>query len=289
MAGQIPVKGVQPKSTTPPAKKAPAKKAPGKAVAKVTKAVEKSDFTPAQAKKLTEKISKNAETQAEDIIKAYTGRIWLTKGYEYKSWDEYVDKEHDGIAIPLPREKKKEALQSLAAAGLSSRAIAAATGVSHTTAQRARREATVTNPAPAAPGTNVPPVIDVPPEDITEVPEGQDGTGEFVGQGSQPVDAPTPTTVQGQDGKTYTVPPPSAPKEPVVVNIVSVARTLAKDLDNVRIRLDSLFSREDYDANKVAVQGTLEQAVGDFIDSIVEEFEDLVRDRTPEGEPEPAV
>lgn len=259
-----------------PAKKAPAKAAPGKAVAKVTpkKSAPISDFTPAKAKALTEKIKKSATTTFEDITKAYAGRIWLA--LDCKSWDEYVDKHYEGVAFALPREKKKQAIQSLAAAGMSSRAIAAATDVSQSTAARAGSK--VTDPAPAESNDSrvsgaTGDVIDVPPEDITELSDGENAP-EAEGR-----------TVQGKDGKNYTV----TAKEPVVVNVVSVARNLSKELDNVRIRLESLFSREDYEENKVAVQGTLETAVGDIIDSLVEEFADLISERIPQPEPEPAV
>jgi hypothetical protein len=171
VAGQIPVKGVQPKST--PTKRTPAKKAaPGKAVAKVAKPEEKSDFTPAEAKKLTARIKKNTEGVFEDIKKAYLGRIWIAMGH--KSWDEYLDKNYEGVPLALPRERKKEALQSLAAAGFSSRAAAAATGTSQRVAARAAAEARnrVTDPAPSGEPNGSPEVIDVPPEDITEVPDG---------------------------------------------------------------------------------------------------------------------
>lgn len=282
MAGSIPVKentNTGPK--TAPAKKATprkavAKKAPGKAVAKVTKPADKSDFTPAAAKKLTEKIKKSAATTYEDIKKAYLGRIWLA--LDCKSWDEYLDKNYEGIALPLPREKKKEAIQSLAAAGVSTRAIAAATGVNQSTVVRNQKKDT-----PKAPDANASPaqsnVIDIDPKDVTEIKDG-DGLGEFAGE-------PEEQRRQGADGKSY--PASQPPREPAVVNVVSAARTLSKDLENVRIRLDSLFSREDYEQNKVDVQGTLETAVGDLIDTLVEEFGDLVRERTPQGEPEPAV
>jgi hypothetical protein len=272
VAGQVPVKGVQPKTAV--AKRAPAKKTPSKAVAKVTKPEDKSDFTPAQAQKLTERIRKNTEGVFEDVKKAYLGRIWIALGH--KTWDEYLDKNYEGIALPLPREKKREALQSLAAAGFSSRAAAAATGVGHATAARHGK---VTDPAPVS--NETPDVIDVPPHDITEL---SDGASEFTPEGTS---QPEEQRRQGADGKSY--PASQSPREPVLVNIVSLARTLAKDLDNLRIRLDHLFARDDYSENKVDVQGTLETAVGDFIDTIVEEFADLVRERAPEEEPELAV
>lgn len=261
MAGQIPTTGVKPKSTTTSRKPA-AKKTAGKAVAKQEP---KSDFTPTQASKLTEKIKRGATTTYEDIQKAYLGRIWLA--LDCKSWDEYLDKHYEGLALALPREKKKEAVQSLAAAGMSSRAIAAATGVSQSTA--ARQSAKVTDPAPKSPESNDSPdnVIDIDPKDITEIKDGDEQRR------------------LGADGKSY--PASMPPREPVTVEIVSAAKSIAKDMDVVRIRLDSLFSREDYEDAKVLVQEALVTSVGDFLDTIVEEFEDLVGERAPQVEPEP--
>lgn len=137
MAGQIPTKGAV-GQRTPLAKKTPAK-APGKAIAKAANSDEKSDFTPARAKAHTDKIKKGATTTFEDIKKAYLGRIWLALGH--KNWDEYCDKEFDGVPLALPRESKKAAVASLHAAGMSSRAIAAATDVPQQTAVRYANQA----------------------------------------------------------------------------------------------------------------------------------------------------
>lgn len=256
VAGQVPTK----EQTATGPKKATPKKATTKAVAKATKPEEKSDFTPTKAKALTDKIRKAADSTWEDIKKAYLGRIWLA--LDCKTWDEYVDKHYEGVPLSLPREKKKEAMQSLASAGLSSRAIAAATGVSQSTAARA-----VTDAAPkSAESNDSPPVIDIDPADITEV-EGDEGR-----------------TVVGQDGKQY----PATQKEgKAPINIVSVARGIAKSIELVRIDLDHLFSREDYEENQVDVQGTLEPQVSDLLDTLVGEFADLVSERASEPEPEP--
>lgn len=262
MAGQIPPKNQSatgPKPTGPKPKTTTRRK-PGTAVAKVTKPEDKSDFTPAKAKALTEKIKKGATTTYEDITKAYAGRIWIALGH--KTWDEYCDKHFDGVPLALPREKKKQAIQSLASAGMSTRAIAAATDVSQRTAARA-----ITDPAPGE-SNGSPEVIDAEVVDVKDEPESRE--------------------VKGKDGKTYNVTP--SEKKEVVVNVVSVARAVAKELDSVRIRLDALFSRDDYEEAMVAVQGTLETAVSDFLDTIADDFIDLLRgvvaEKEPESEPE---
>lgn len=268
MAGQIPTQGVKPKGTTTSRKPA-AKRTASKAVAKPA---EKSDFTKAQATKLTEKIKKGAETTFEDIKKAFLGRIWLALGH--KSWDEYLDAHYEGVPLALPREKKKEAVQSLTAAGMSSRAIAAATGISQSTAARQGKKVADPKPSGESSDSGDSNVIDIDPKDITEVKDG-DGLDEFKGEERR----------QGADGKSYPASQPA--REPVVVEIVSAAKAIAKDLDSVRIRLDSLFSRDDYEAEKVKVQEALVTSVGDIFDTLFEEFTDLVTERAPQVEPEP--
>ena len=70
----------------------------------------------------------------ERNVKAFQGRAWVALGYE--SWDSYCDAEFDGGRLQLPREQRREVVASLAEAGMSTRAIAAATGMSHMTAAR---------------------------------------------------------------------------------------------------------------------------------------------------------
>jgi hypothetical protein len=271
VAGQIPTKGstaTGPKTVTP--KKTPAKKTPGKAVAKVTpKKVDTGDFTPGQAKAHTERIAKAGGVLSELVLKAYNGRIWLSLGKGYKTWNDYLRGEFGGAPLQLPTAKAKVEALALAKGGMSTQAIADATGRSK--AQTAKDVAAGKLAEQGQVSQNETPdpnVITIPESDITEVKDDE------------------PVTVQGKDGKTYT-PPTPAPKEPTVINIVSAARNIVKDLENVRIKLDALFSREDYDENRVDVSATLETAVGDMLDTLVEEFGDLVAERAPE--PEPAV
>lgn len=268
MAGQIPTKGAKPKST--PAKRTPAKAAatkatPSKAVAKVSDK-QPGDLTPAKAASLTKRIQGSVENVIDLLHEAFQGRAWKALGH--KNWDEYIEKEFGSAPLALPRTKRKPTVDNLTERGWSTRAISAATGVDQKTVVRDQHESAAKKKAAEANASpDEPPILDIPESDITEVPEGEEEKR------------------TGLDGKSY---PASKPeREPVVVNIVSAAKSIAKDVDAVRIRLDSLFSREDYEDNQVSVQGVLETAVSDILDTLVEEFADLFTERAPE--PEPAV
>lgn len=68
------------------------------------------------------------------IAQAYAGRVWVSLGYD--SWDDYCESEFGGSRIRLPREERQGVVASLAEAGLSNRAIAAATGTNRETVRQ---------------------------------------------------------------------------------------------------------------------------------------------------------
>lgn len=98
-----------------------------------------------QARELTDDIRDQLETAWTDVVQAYERQAWRALGYE--SWDAYTAAEFGAARLRLPREERQDVVQSLTEAGLSTRAIAAATGQSHTQVQRDRK----------AGGTDVPP------------------------------------------------------------------------------------------------------------------------------------
>lgn len=87
-----------------------------------------------EARALTDQIKTTVEFAWGLIVQAYLGQAWLALGYE--TWDSYCAKEFDGANLQLPREKRREAVRSLKDHKLSTRAIGAATGVTHTTVER---------------------------------------------------------------------------------------------------------------------------------------------------------
>lgn len=96
--------------------------------------------TPDEARRLTEQIKESVASTWELIEEAYLTRAWAALGYE--SWDTYCTAEFGTSRIPLPREERREVVSSLREAGLSTRAIAAATGVSQPTVVRDLEAAT---------------------------------------------------------------------------------------------------------------------------------------------------
>lgn len=80
------------------------------------------------ARELVDAIRQSTEIVWRQVVRAYEGRAWLALGYG--SWDELCDAELDGAHLRLPREERQEVVASLRDSGMSTRAIAAATGVS---------------------------------------------------------------------------------------------------------------------------------------------------------------
>lgn len=87
--------------------------------------------TAIDARALTDQIKVTVEGAWLLIMRAYETRAWSALGYQ--TWDEYCTREFGSSRLRLPREERQEIVASLRDAGLSTRAIAAATGVSKTT------------------------------------------------------------------------------------------------------------------------------------------------------------
>lgn len=86
------------------------------------------------ARQLTDQIKTVVEGAWQLIQEAYTSRAWAALGYE--SWDAYCSAEFGTSRLRLPREERQEVVGSLRDAGLSTRAIAAATGLNQSTISR---------------------------------------------------------------------------------------------------------------------------------------------------------
>ncbi|MFJ9365425.1 hypothetical protein ACIRRA_13535 [Nocardia sp. NPDC101769] len=80
------------------------------------------------AQELTERIKAGVEVVWGLVTQAYLDRVWKTLGYS--SWDEYCTKEFGSCRLQLPREERQEIVASMRELGMSTRAIAAATGLS---------------------------------------------------------------------------------------------------------------------------------------------------------------
>lgn len=81
-----------------------------------------------EARAVTDRLRQTVAVVAVQITKAYRGRAWLVLGYS--SWEDYLEGEQIRPAGRLPRAERREVVAELRDAGLSTRAIAAATGAS---------------------------------------------------------------------------------------------------------------------------------------------------------------
>lgn len=92
------------------------------------------DLTRDEARELTNEIKNRVAEIEYLLVRAYQGRAWLALGWA--SWDDYIGGEFKAAPLALPREQRRVASQSLAAWGLSTRAIAPAVGASQRQAAR---------------------------------------------------------------------------------------------------------------------------------------------------------
>ena len=96
------------------------------------------------ARNLTDKIKAGTAALWELIKEAYASRAWASLGYA--SWDDYCTQEFGTSRIRLPREERREVVSSMREIGMSTRAIASATGMSAMQASRDSRGVTNVTP-----------------------------------------------------------------------------------------------------------------------------------------------
>jgi hypothetical protein len=100
----------------------------------MTRAVSLRPLSELEARELTREIAQTLALAWDKVVEAYQRRVWEPLGYE--SWDSYCRAELGSSRLRLPSEEREEAVRSLRSAGLSTRAIAAATGTSKDTVHR---------------------------------------------------------------------------------------------------------------------------------------------------------
>lgn len=91
-------------------------------------------MTAETARELTDRIKTYVEQAWKLIEQAYTSRAWVA--LDYGSWDDYCATEFDRARIRVPREERSAVVASMREIGMSTRAIAAATGVDDRTVRR---------------------------------------------------------------------------------------------------------------------------------------------------------
>lgn len=137
------------------------------------------------ARDLTDRIKVAAEGTWHLIKQAYETRAWAALGYS--SWDDYLTREFGNVRLRLPREERQEVVASLRESGLSTRAIAAATGINRETI----RQEIASGDKKLSPGRHA-----------TQKGGGNDGTASEgdAGPDSEPTPATGPLDAASSDG-----------------------------------------------------------------------------------------
>ena len=104
------------------------------ATAMIQPGVDRGALSVQEARELTRQIAQTLALAWDLVVAAYQRRVWEPLGYG--SWDSYCRAELGSTRLRLPAEEREEAVRSLRSAGLSTRAIAAATGQSDRTVRR---------------------------------------------------------------------------------------------------------------------------------------------------------
>lgn len=108
--------------------------APGTDIAKSDKPIEPVIFDKARARAVTDGIKGSHAKTFDLLAQAWQHQVWI--GLGYADWNAWIDGEFEGIPLALPRQSQAKAMKALKEAGLTTRAIAAATGTSQKTASR---------------------------------------------------------------------------------------------------------------------------------------------------------
>lgn len=100
----------------------------------MTDEVVTTDLDADQAREITDKINGHLAGLWTLVVAAWTGRVWLALGYG--SWDAWCEGEIKTGHLRIPGEERVEVVGTLRQAGMSTRAIASATGMSKDTVNR---------------------------------------------------------------------------------------------------------------------------------------------------------
>jgi hypothetical protein len=173
----------------------------------------------------------------ELLVEAYQRRAWAALGYS--TWDAYTDAELGQVRLRLPREDRREVVASMTEAGMSTRAIGSALGVSR---EQVRRDTKV-SPEPE-------------PIDAEIVGEEPDPLGDriarelaasddtYAEQATSTVGPEPASAVLGTDGKTYTTTskPAAQRRRPLPESFWQAAYDLTKVTERIeRLAADDRF------------------------------------------------
>lgn len=196
------------------------------------------------ARQLTDRIKVAVEGTWHLIAEAYESRAWSVLGYS--SWDDYCTREFGTARLKLPKEDRISTVQSLRDAGLSVRAIAAATGDSKSTVAEIASGVQIRTPEPLVVDESTGEVVDELTQRIANEMAASDAA---FAETAREV-----TKVTGIDGKQY------APKAPAAARrkpLVDAATSLGWDIRKVMERLERLVGDDRLKQNEEQVARAL--------------------------------
>jgi len=226
------------------------------------------------ARRLTDRIKVGTEAIWQLVEEAYVSRAWAALGYS--SWNDYCTREFGAGRIRIPREDREEIVCSMHDLGMSVRAIAAATGVSHESVRQSLPGVKKLTPAPAPDE----PIQDEPIDaELVDLVAGMD---EIVIDAElepepevarEPETPPTRTTTTGTDGKTYQRPTTPAPSKQRRSSLVDTAQKAGWEFRKSIERMERIVTDDRFAANREQVADHL----NDHLLYAIEVCQDLVQ------------
>lgn len=195
--------------------------------------------TAGEARALTDQIKVAVEGTWQLVQRAYQCRAWESLGYS--SWDDYCTREFGTSRLRLPREERQEVVQSLREIGMSTRAIAAATGASVGTVH-AEISSGVQNRTP---------------DPDREDPEPEQ---------------PRLKLITGTDGKSYAAQPARTPNRPALPPQFG---TVAGELFRLSSRVERLRGDDRYRANRTSIADECVPQIRRAVEVLTDLLDDL--------------
>lgn len=187
-----------------------------------------------EARALTDRIKVAVEASWELIKEAYQTKAWRALGYS--SWDDYCTREFGTSRLRLPREERQEAVASMREIGMSTRAIAAATGHDKNTITNDLRQVSeIRTPEPESGEVLDAEVVEEPDEEKEET------------------EVAELASVTGIDGKTYKAQRPAVDRKQKRPPLPPRFRRATADLTKLVGRIRQLTADDRFHANKVAI------------------------------------
>lgn len=221
----------------------------------IVAAYEVSDVS--QARDRAERIRTALNVSWQLVKDAYIARDWVALGYS--TWDEYCTGEFGEFRIKLPREERQEVVSSMREIGMSTRAIASATGSSDMTVRRDL--AAATNVAPES----VPaPVTGTDGKTYAPKPRHEPATPEWEDVGTihpsrlKDIARPTATTIPQSELDELNALPTEQPTmeqpQPRRTPITETAMAAVFELGKVIKKLESLIEDDRFEKHKTQIR-----------------------------------